>query len=165
MKQKNLSLFVLMFVCIFVASLPSVSLGYFVEFQSIPTQGATDIESFVINGDTYLAIANGNNDSTPNIDSFIYKFNGVSFVKYYAIPTNSAQDWESFVINGETYLVVANHNLGATPEAESVIYKWNGTIFIELQRIPTVGAIQWESFLIGGETQQFPERLTFSQVE
>lgn len=159
MKRKNLILLGLLFsLCISIAS-PSFALGYFGEFQSIPTNGATDIESFVINGETYLAVANGSNDVTPNIDSFIYKFNGVAFDKIQTIPTNSAQDWESFVINGETYLVVANHNLGATPEAESVIFKWNGTIFVEIQRIQTVGAFHWESFAINGETFIFASNM------
>ena len=41
--------------------------------QAITTIGATDWESFEIDGETYLAVANYSNGSTRNIDSRIYQ--------------------------------------------------------------------------------------------
>ena len=41
----------------------------FAEYQSIPTNGARNWESFTIGGDTYLAVANYHDDSSNNIDS------------------------------------------------------------------------------------------------
>ena len=45
----------------------------FIEIQAIPTHGAYDWEAFSIGSDTYLALANNYNDSTHNIDSYIYR--------------------------------------------------------------------------------------------
>ena len=122
------------------------------ESQSIATNGAFDWESFVIDGETYLALANNHNGTTRNINSKIYKWNGTSFAEIQSIATNGAVDWESFVIGGETYLALANHHNDTTYNINSKIYKWNGTSFAEIQSIATNGAIDWESFVIGGET-------------
>jgi Chitobiase/beta-hexosaminidase C-terminal domain/EPTP domain/Dockerin type I domain/Beta-propeller repeat len=124
---------------------------HFEEIQAIPTNAARDWESFTVNGETYLAVANSNNGSTRNIDSKIYKWNGTAFVEIQAIPTNTASDWESFTINEETYLAVANYHNGSTRNIDSKIYKWNGSAFVEIQAIPTNGALDWESFTINGE--------------
>ena len=45
----------------------------FVEILTVPTHEAFDWESFSINGQTYLAVANRRNASTHNIDSKIYR--------------------------------------------------------------------------------------------
>ena len=42
-------------------------------FQTLPTNGARNWESFTIGEDTYLAVANMRNNSTYNIDSRIYQ--------------------------------------------------------------------------------------------
>ncbi|MDL1982895.1 MAG: hypothetical protein LWX54_01665 [Deltaproteobacteria bacterium] len=120
--------------------------------QAIATIGAMDWESFEISGETYLAVANYYNDSSYNVDSRIYKWNGTSFVEIQAVATNGAHDWESFEIGGETYLAVANYYNGSTRNINSEIYKWNGTSFVEFQAVPTNGAMDWESFEISGET-------------
>ena len=124
----------------------------FTPVQSIATHGATEWESFQINGETYLALANSYNDTTYNIDSVIYKWNGSQFAQVQAIPTSAASDWESFQINGETYLAVANSFNGSSFNINSVIYKWDGSQFAEVQAIPTSNAIDWQSFRADGET-------------
>ncbi|MFC2059551.1 CARDB domain-containing protein [Chloroflexota bacterium] len=124
----------------------------FQQFQVIPTNGASSWENFTIDGETYLAVANHSNGSTNNVDSIIYKWNGVSLAEIQAIPTNGAYDWESFTIGGGTYLAVSNSSNDSTQNIDSRIYKWNGTSFAEVQAIPTNGAIDWESFTIDGET-------------
>ncbi len=114
--------------------------------QDILTNGAQGWESFEIDGEVYLAVANHYNDSK------IYRWDGTSFALLQDIPTNAANDWESFKIAGETYLVVANYHNGSTHNTDSRIYKWNGTSFVEIQAIPTNAARDWESFKIAGET-------------
>jgi len=123
----------------------------FQEFETIPTNGAGDWESFTIGTDHYLAVTNHQNGSTWNIDSKIYQWDSASFVQFQAIPTNSARDWESFTIGTEHYLAVANENNGSTWNIDSKIYRWNGTNFVEFQSIPTNGAHDWEYFTIGTE--------------
>ena len=124
----------------------------FQKYQKIKTMGARDIESFVINGETYLAIANGQNDETRNVDSKIYKWKNIKFVEIQAIPTNGARDLESFVIDGKTYLAVANQDNDKTRSIYSQIYQWNGTQFIEIQKILTNSAQDWKSFKINSQT-------------
>jgi len=51
----------------------------FVAIQSILTNGAVNWKSFKISGETYLAVANQQDDiPNPNIDSKIYKWSGTS---------------------------------------------------------------------------------------
>ena len=127
--------------------------------QAILTHGARDWESFVIKGQTYLVVANQDNDVSRNIDSAIYKWNDKSFTEIQRIRTYGARDWESFQIDGTTYLVVANNQERAESAVEkksrlvdSKIYKWDGRSFVEFQIIPTRGAHDWEHFVLDGQT-------------
>ena len=94
------------FLVLLVFLLGSVSLaqaiGPLVEFkevQSILTAGAQDWEYFAIGSNHYLAVANGYNGSTNNIDSKIYKWDGATFAEFQSIPTNNAHHWEYFTMN------------------------------------------------------------------
>ncbi len=120
----------------------------FVEIQTIPTTGARDLESFQIDGKTYLAVANMESNSTNNVNSKIYKWNGSAFTEFQAIPTNGANGWEAFTLNGENYIAVANYHNGSTHIVDSKIYKWNGTQFVEFQSILTNSGRDWEYFEI-----------------
>jgi hypothetical protein len=130
----------------------------FEAYQSIPTQGARDWESFEIGGVLYLALANERNDDTRNVDSMLYRWDDgqEKFIEAQAIPTKGARDWESFVIDGATYLAVANQEDSDKAEnprdIDSVIYKWDGTTFAPFQSILTHSARDWESVAIGGKT-------------
>ena len=121
--------------------------------KNIPTSGAHDAESFVIDGETYLAIPHYNDGSTYSLNSKIYKWNSGTdqFDELQDIPTIGPLDFESFVIDGETYLAVANYHDGSGYSFDSKIYKWNGSAFAEAQSIPTIGANHFESFTIDGE--------------
>lgn len=137
--------------------LGSVALAHseslFLEIQPIPTTGAIDWECFIIDGETYCAVANYYNGTAAEIDSRIYKWNGTYFVWFQDIPTISAHDWESFTIAGETYLAVANRkNDSQNKNIDSRIYKWNGEQFVEEQAIATNAAMEWKHFIINGET-------------
>jgi hypothetical protein len=125
----------------------------FVEVQSIPTQGAFDWEHFQIGSDHYLAVTNGFNDSnsTYNIASKVYRWNGTAFVEVQSIATQGAFDWEHFQIGTEHYLAVTNRFNGTTHNLASKVYRWNGTAFVEIQAIATQAAMDWEYFEIGTE--------------
>ncbi len=133
------------------AGLVSRSAPDFYEYQAVPTNGAKDLEFFTIGSDHYLAAANMRNDSTHNIDSTVYKWNGTSFAEYQSIPTSGASDWEFFTIGSNHYLVVANMRNDLTHNVDSKIFRWNGVTFVEYQSIPTSGASDWEFFTIGND--------------
>ncbi len=120
-------------------------------YQEITTSGALDFESFIIDGESYLAVANYHNDSSYNNVSKIYKWNGQEFIEIQSITTHAAADWESFEIDGVTYLAVANYYNGSSYNINSVVYQWDGSTFSEVQSIPTNGAWDFESFKINGE--------------
>jgi len=121
------------------------------EYQTVFTNGAKDLEFFTIGSDHYLAAANMKNDSTHNIDSTVYKWNGTSFVEYQSVPTSGASDWEFFTIGSDHYLAVANMRNDFTHNIDSKIFRWNGAAFVEYQSIPTNGASDWEFFTIGSD--------------
>ena len=129
---------------------------FFAHSHSIATNGALDFTSFTIDGQTYLAVANYNNNSTHNINSHIYQWNSTTnqFDQIQAIATNGAFDFESFTIDGQTYLAVANYNNNSTHNINSHIYQWNSTTnqFDQIQAIATNGARDFESFTIDGQT-------------
>ncbi len=126
--------------------------SYFQQEALIPTNGAYDWEFFTIGSDSYLAVANSRDDSTVNINSKIYKWNGTSFAEFQSILTHSATDWEYFTISSDSYLAVTNDGNGSTRNINSYVYRWNGTSFAEFQSIPTSGAKAWEFFTIGSDS-------------
>ncbi|MEA3353318.1 MAG: right-handed parallel beta-helix repeat-containing protein [Campylobacterota bacterium] len=120
--------------------------------QTIDTNGSISIESFDMNNEKYLAVANNYNGTDYNISSNIYKYNGSSFEHFQSIDTNASVDFESFNLDGETYLAVANNSYGGTDyTVDSHIYKFNGSSFNLWQTIPTSCAHKWKSFSIFGE--------------
>lgn len=123
----------------------------FVEFQSFLTNSARDWEFFMMDGNSYLVVANTFNGSSFNIPSRIYKWNESEFVEFQSIITNGAIGWEYFNLNNESYLALANGSNGSTGNISSKIYKWNSSSFVEFQSIPTHGAYDWEYFTIGDD--------------
>jgi hypothetical protein len=121
----------------------------FVPYQKITTNGATDWESFTIENDTYLAVANhGAWDPYRQHDSVIYRWNGSVFTEFQRIETFGAHDFEAFTIDDDIFLAVANfYHVGY--DVVSMIYKWNGSHFEEFQSILTGGGNEWKSFIIG----------------
>jgi hypothetical protein len=131
-----------------------VSQSQFIPYQTIATEGAYDWESFIIDGESYLAVANHQTDSDYTIDSVVYKWDGAEFVSYQTLATTAAYDWESFSIGDKTYLAVANHYDDVTNpyQQNSEIFEWNNGQFTSIQTIATAGAYSWESFEINGES-------------
>jgi hypothetical protein len=151
--MKKIALFTILLATLLAISSATYSRAddLFSFYQAIPTRGAGDWESFTINGETYLAVANFvDNSANTDIDSTIYKWNGATFVQIQSIPTYGATGWESFTINGETYLAVGyQRDMSYNYNLDAKIYKWNGTSFVEFQSIPANCAMDLESFIIG----------------
>jgi len=122
----------------------------FVEYQSIPTIGASDAEFFTLGDDAFLAIANMYDGTTHNIDSKIYKWDGSRFVEFQSLSTQGASDVAFFTLEGGAYLAVANLYNDVTHNIDSRIYKWDGTRFWEFQTIPTSAGGGWEFFELDG---------------
>ncbi|XP_078620762.1 thrombospondin-type laminin G domain and EAR repeat-containing protein-like [Branchiostoma floridae x Branchiostoma japonicum] len=127
--------------------------GEFVLHQNIKTYGAQEWEYFVIDGKTFLAVANYGGTSGTETNSRVYRWQPKlkRFALHQEMITFNARDWEAFEIDGEHYLVVANHARGLDHNIESVIFHWEraGDYFVPYQTIPTKAAYDWEAFTIG----------------
>ena len=125
----------------------------FVKLQSLQTYGAVDVNSFNINGDTFLAFANVYNGRKRNTNSFIYKWDGSKFVLFQSIPTRGAFAWYPFVMCSETFLGVANRQDDSQGvNTKSVIYQYFREQFVQYQEIPTQEATDMTSFQYKGYT-------------
>jgi hypothetical protein len=124
----------------------------FIEYQTIGTRGARDIEPFTMGGDHYVAVANGRDDLTYRADVNTYKWDGSIFVKQQSLPACGAADCAFFAIGNEHYLAIANLRDDATYRVDSMLYRWDGAGFVERQAIPTSGATDCEFFTIGGHS-------------
>ena len=129
-------------------------------FQSIFTSGANDWEFFSINDQSYLAVANFEDDTgNNNINSQIFKLNtsssspDPSFVLFQSIPTSGANDWEYFTMNNQSYLAMANfRNRNGAHAIDSPIFRFNGSNFVLFQSVPTSGATGWKYFTINNQS-------------
>ena len=122
----------------------------FQPIQTLKTYQAINSESFLIDGNIFLAVTNRCKDGVFKTDSEIFKWDGSKFIHFQYISTNGANDWEFFTIENEKYLAVANWaNWG---ETESIIYKWTGTDFKKFSSITGTSIVDIESFNIEGET-------------
>ena len=123
----------------------------------IVTHGAQDWEYFSIDDAHYLVVANYINGSY-DINSVIYKWNGVAFEPHQSILTHGAHDWEYFTIGEDPYIAVANRYHGTEGyNTNSYIYKWNSDneefdLSEHIRSIQTNGATDWEFFTINGES-------------
>ncbi|XP_063162195.1 thrombospondin-type laminin G domain and EAR repeat-containing protein [Candoia aspera] len=122
----------------------------FTVFQRIATHSARDWEAFVIDGETFLAVANHRKGDNHNINSVIYRWNSRKglFEANQTIPTSGAYDWEFFSIGPYSFLVVANTFNGTSTKIYSHIYIWLNGGFQLFQSILTFGAADWEVFYI-----------------
>uniref|UniRef100_A0A8C7DWW0 Thrombospondin type laminin G domain and EAR repeats n=1 Tax=Naja naja TaxID=35670 RepID=A0A8C7DWW0_NAJNA len=122
----------------------------FTVFQRIATHSARDWEAFVIDGETFLAVANHRKGDNHNINSVIYRWNSRRglFEANQTIPTSGAYDWEFFTIGPYSFLVVANTFNGTSTKIYSNIYIWLNGGFQLFQSILTFGAADWEVFYI-----------------
>ncbi len=68
-------------------------------------------------------MANFYNDSTHNIDSKVYRWDGAALVEAHSIPTNGAMALRYFAIGREHYLAAANYRDDATHNVLSKRYR------------------------------------------
>lgn len=156
--KKRLTTFLLVFS---VALMSYCQEGAFVSYQSILTEGANDFKTFVIDNDTYLAIACFTNNESEEISSKIYRWENNEFQLFQEIGTKGASDWEFFEIDGNFFLAVANYEDNETKFVNSIIYQWNGSQFNFFQSIPTIGAYDWEFF----EIEDIPYLVVANQTD
>ena len=102
------------------------------------------------NGTVYLAIANFRNRGyRPDIDSFIYRWNGIKFVHHQSISTHGAKGCDSFsTAGGEVFLVVANRFTRGRSgyRVKSAVYKMANNKFNLYQKLPTAWAEYLHAF-------------------
>jgi len=117
----------------------------FVEFQAIPTFKAVAWETFRMNGEFYIAVANRYIEGIDDeFTSSIYKWNGNAFSVYQTISTYGANDWKFFIIKDEYYQILSNYRTNSSHNIDSYIYKWDGNSFVRIQSIATCGAFRCE---------------------
>ncbi len=126
--------------------------------QYLPTVNAFDMESFLIDSDIYLAVANhADYQDTPYQESKIYKWNGSAFIEIQSITTSNAMSWASFTIGTDSYLALACSDNSSTTYG-SRIFKWNkideefDIIQDNLIADTTSDATDWEHFTIADKT-------------
>ena len=116
-----------------------------VEIQSISTEGALDVEFFVIGNVSYLGAAHYWTASGQHyIDSKVYKWNGATFVESQSISTGGARRLKVFDIDGITYLVFANDKI------KPAVYQWSGLQFELFQDLDCCGAHGVDEIAIDG---------------
>eukprot|EP00042_Codosiga_hollandica_P054658 m.744977 g.744977 ORF g.744977 m.744977 type:complete len:468 (+) comp58953_c1_seq42:980-2383(+) len=114
-------------------------------FQNIATLGAAMLRQFVIDGESYLAIAQYHNDFSRNISSVVLKFNGTAYALHQSIPTLGALGiayLDDTARSGHRFLVFGNHYDGTRFVLNSEVLVWNTTakLFEHLQFIQTNAA-------------------------
>ena len=125
--------------------------GNFILHQTIDTNGAYDIEYFMIADKHYIAIAIFL-DHTYNLNSSVFQWNGHSFELCQNISTSGATSFNFFKIHSELFLAVTNFFDGRSFSINSSIYKWKENKFEELQEIRTQGARASTVLTIDNET-------------
>ena len=68
-------------------------------------------------------MATANNDSTHNIDSRVYRWNGSAFAEIQSIATSGAANWEHLAIGADHYLAVANYKSGSMYNIDSELFR------------------------------------------
>jgi len=103
--------------------------GRFVEHALIQTNGAVAVESFTIESEHFLAVANSFNEDAMNAEtkSVIYKITGPSLIPFQEVPTKSASYIHAFALkeSGCKALVVSNK------AGKAKLYKWTRVSIIK----------------------------------
>ncbi|XP_041464132.1 adhesion G-protein coupled receptor V1-like [Lytechinus variegatus] len=120
----------------------------FTQSSLFSSNGASAVDSFSINGNQYLAVANYYDSSLASYEimSVVYEWQGGNLVQVQQISTQGATDIQAFTVGSNAYLAVANsrNDVGNT-EIDSVwrkrIYQWSSLTsqFVLHQSIPTQG--------------------------
>ena len=122
--------------------------GQFAPFQSFPGFAAKQWRHFTIDGEHFLALAQGiEAPGTPggNRPSQIYRWTGEAFAPFQVIPSKWAYNWHAFTIDGGHYLAHADH---LDP---SLLYRWTGTGFAAHQQLASRHCRAFASFRADGD--------------
>ncbi|XP_030832667.1 adhesion G-protein coupled receptor V1 isoform X3 [Strongylocentrotus purpuratus] len=128
----------------------------FIQSSLFNSNGASAIDSFTINGNQYLAVANYYDSSLASYEimSVVYEWQGGNLVQVQQISSQGATDIQAFTVGSNAYLAIANsrNNAGNT-EINSVIYQWSSVTsqFILHQSIPTQGVQSVRVFVTSPE--------------
>ena len=127
------------------------SRSQFEVFQVFPTNGASGLKFFTIDGEHYLAVAEFHDRSTHSIDSAVYKWKKGRFEKYQNIPTHGGVACDSIVIANKTHLVFSNqYHPQKKYNLESTVYKWSGGNFLKFQAVQSYGTFCTKFFRVNG---------------
>ncbi len=130
------------------AGLTARPLSDFCEYQDISANPAVDLESFVIDANTYLAVAEAYDGNTADANSTVYQWTEGGFTVYQDLPTEGAQDWEFFSIGEQSYLAVANAGDSNATDVDSTVFRWNGDGFVFQQSLASHRAVDCTFFTI-----------------
>ena len=99
--------------------------------QTLDTFEASDIDTFTVNRDNFLAVANNDNSSTYLLSTVVYRLEGGKLHEFQRIPTNGAWSVPYFTVSPRKFLVVTNSKSGIVS-----IYEWlNGSFSASIQDI------------------------------
>ena len=137
----------------------SSSAGRFEAVQQLTTHAALDIEAFVIDDVTYLAVANAQLGAAFDVPSTVYRYSPEErkFIEHQQLATTAATGIEHFVLPGGThFLAVANRYGPAGHRENSTLFRWQPSsdpragnyAFVPFQNLATKGAYDFEHFVV-----------------
>ena len=120
----------------------------FVAFQRIPTFAAKQWRHFTVDGQHFLALAQG--VAVPatagrNQPSRIFRWDGKKFAHFQDIPSQWAYNWHQFTIDGTEFLAHADH-IGP-----SRLYRWDGREFVPHQDLAAKHGRAFATFHADGD--------------
>ena len=132
----------------------------FVLVQNVSTSGGAQVEAFVMQSTTYLALSNSQTDSSSDISSYLLTFDAASdrLTSFQNISTHGCKHLKPFAINADQYLAAANYyNNTAGSLVQSEVFKFNTSMnqFVSIQLLSTTGATAIETFIINGASYLF----------
>eukprot|EP00051_Salpingoeca_urceolata_P012457 m.154375 g.154375 ORF g.154375 m.154375 type:complete len:457 (+) comp17497_c1_seq1:2425-3795(+) len=109
--------------------------------QEFYTPGATSLQHFVIDGVSYLAVANNFNGSTHR-DSAVYAWNSVTFRfdLLQHISATEAVDVAFFEAGPRRFLAFAQRSTSSSSQSASPVYEFRGGLFEHVFDLQTNGA-------------------------
>ena len=129
------------------------------EFQQLNVPGGEDAEFFTIRDRHFLATASvgsGKGENTSfEVESCIFEWNGHEMEKFQCIPTSGAKQWRGFELEGRHFLALAQGledipGVVDVPKRNSTIYEWNGDNFQPFQILSSQLGYNWLRFSIDG---------------
>jgi len=130
--------------------------GQLVLVGSFTTEGAYDIESFRVGGETFIVAANNFNDTSTAIQSFVYLFNGTSveMTPIQTLNTEAATQLHSFTTAAGTFLAVGMYYSqdDISYETQSKLFRFVGDSLEFVTSFSTSGAVSLMSFMVDSRT-------------